>query len=169
MPTIRLAQPDDVHFLRDMCWEAVAVAPVMRALGKEAALNRPENRKYLAGWGPPSDAAVVAVDDAGRRLGAAWYRRFPADAPGYGFVAADVPELGIGVAPVARGKGIGGALLAALLAHARETGERALSLSVDRQNPARTLYERHGFRDAGISEPDDSSVTMIIWFDGGRT
>ena len=165
MPTVRLSGADDVPFLWDMGWEAIAVAPVMRAMGKEAALKRPENRKYLEGWGRPGDAAVVALDPSGRRVGAAWYRRFPDDAPGYGFVAADVPELAIGVAPEARGQGIGGALLDALLAHARATGEWAVSLSVDRENPARALYERHGFRDAGVSDPGDSSVTMIVTLD----
>jgi ribosomal protein S18 acetylase RimI-like enzyme len=76
-------------------------------------------------------------------------------------VASDVPELSIGVATGARGTGIGSALLDALLTLAREQGHRAVSLSVDRQNPARRLYERKGFRDAGISDPTDSSVTMI--------
>jgi hypothetical protein len=36
-----------------------------------------------------------------------------------------------------------------------------VSLSVYRKNPARRLYERKGFRDAGISDPTDTSVTMI--------
>jgi hypothetical protein len=44
---------------------------------------------------------------------------------------------------------------------AREQEYRALSLSVDRQNPVRRLYERKGFVDAGIADPSDSSVTMI--------
>jgi ribosomal protein S18 acetylase RimI-like enzyme len=76
-------------------------------------------------------------------------------------VATDVPELSIGVAAEARGRGVGSALLDALLTLARERGYRAVSLSVDRRNPARRLYERKGFRDAGISDPSDSSVTMI--------
>jgi hypothetical protein len=32
---------------------------------------------------------------------------------------------------------------------------------VDRQNPARRLYERKGFRDAGISDPTATSVIMV--------
>jgi hypothetical protein len=36
-----------------------------------------------------------------------------------------------------------------------------VSLSVDRQNPAVQLYERKGFRDAGISGPEETSITMI--------
>ena len=164
MPTIRAVQPDDEPLLWNMLWEAAAVAPAMRAIGREAALARPESRKYLDGWGRPGDAGVVAVDETDQRLGAAWYRRFPVDAPGYGFVAPDIPELAIGVIPGARGRGIGTALLDALVRHARANGERALSLSVDRQNPALALYERNGFRDAGISNADDSSLTMIVVF-----
>ena len=157
---IRPAQPDDVPFLWDMGWEATAVDPGMRALGREAAFADPHVRRYLDDWGRAGDAAVVAVAADGQRLGAAWYRLFTADDPGWGFVAPDVPEISIGVVAAARGKGVGSALLDALLALARQQGHRAISLSVDRQNPARRLYERKGFRDAGVSEPTDSSVTM---------
>jgi ribosomal protein S18 acetylase RimI-like enzyme len=160
---IRPAQPDDQPFLSDMGWEATAVDAEMRALGREAAFTSPHVRRYLDGWGRVGDAAVVAVAANGQRLGAAWYRLFPFEEPGWGFVAPDVPELSIGVAVTARGKGVGSALLDALLTLAQEQGYRAVSLSVDRQNPARRLYERKGFRDAGISDPTDTSVTMIAY------
>ena len=159
---IRPIQPDDEPFLWDMGWEATAVDAGMRALGRDLAFAIPHVRRYFDGWGRPGDAGVVAVSEDGSRLGAAWYRLFPDEAPGWGFVANDVPELSIGVAVEARGKGVGTALLNALLALAREQGYRALSLSVDRQNPARRLYARMGFRDAGISSPADSSVTMVV-------
>jgi GNAT superfamily N-acetyltransferase len=157
---IRLARPDDEPFMWDMGWEATAVDDEMHALGREAAFAIPHVRHYLDGWGRPGDAAVIAIED-GQRRGAAWYRLFPAEDPGWGFVASDVPELSIGVVAEARGRGIGSALLDALLTLAREQGYRTVSLSVDRQNPARRLYERKGFGDAGISDPSDSSVTMI--------
>ncbi len=161
MLIIRLAEPEDEPFLWDMGWEATAVDAGMRALGRDAAFAMPHVRHYLEGWGRPADAAVVALAADGRRLGAAWYRLFSIDDPGWGFVAPDIPELSIGVAAEARGMGVGSALLDALLTLAREQGYRAISLSVDRQNPARRLYERKGFRDAGISDPTDTSVTMI--------
>ena len=164
MFVIREVEPSDLPFLWDMLWEAAAVDAGMRVHGKKAALASPLNRKYLAGWGRPGDAGVVAFDDTGQRLGAAWYRAFPVEAPGYGFVAADVPELSIGVREDARGRGVGTALIEALLRTARNQGYRAVSLSVDRENPARALYERSGFRDAGVSIPEDSSVTMIAAF-----
>jgi GNAT superfamily N-acetyltransferase len=78
-------------------------------------------------------------------VGAAWYRVFDAEEPGYGFVDERTPELAIAVVPSKRGHGIGDALLKALVASARAGGYERLSLSVEPGNPARKLYERHGF------------------------
>ena len=159
---IRPLQPDDEPFQWDMGWEATSMNAEARAAGRDTAMARPQLRRYFVGMGRPGDGGVVAVTADGARLGAAWYRLFSAEEPGWGFIAVDVPELAIGVAAEARGRGIGGALLDALLALAREQGFRALSLAVDRQNAAaRRLYERKGFRDAGISDPTDSGVTMV--------
>src|SRR5215216_5113376 len=129
MLEVRLAEPGDEPFLWDMGWEATAVDEGMRTLGREAAFAIPHVRRYLDGWGRPGDAGVVALAD-GQRLGAAWYRLFPAEEPGWGFVASDVPELSIGVVAEARGRGIGSALLDALLTLARQQRYGAVSLSV---------------------------------------
>jgi ribosomal protein S18 acetylase RimI-like enzyme len=163
MVVIRPAHADDEPFLWDMAWEAMAVEPAMLALGRDAVLAIPQVRLYLDGWGRPGDTGLIAVAEDGRRLGAAWYRLYPAENPSSGFVAADIPELSIGVVPEARGRGIGGALLDALLALAREQGYQAVSLSVDRENPARRLYERKGFHDAGVSDPTVTWLTMIAY------
>jgi ribosomal protein S18 acetylase RimI-like enzyme len=161
MVLIRALQPDDEPFQWDMGWEAVATNAEARERGRDTVMALPQLRRYFVDFGRPGDVGVVAVTADGARLGAAWYRLFSAEEPGFGFIAADVPELAMGVVAEARGRGIGGALLDALLAVAREQGFRALSLSVDRQNPARRLYERKGFRDAGIAEPTDSDMIMI--------
>ena len=50
------------------------------------------------------------------------------------------------LAPLHRGRGLGGAALAAVEAAARELGVRALHLEVERGNlPAQELYRRRGF------------------------
>jgi ribosomal protein S18 acetylase RimI-like enzyme len=162
MVVIRPLQPDDEPFRWAMGWEAAAMNAEAGARVRDTIMALPQLRRYFVDFGRPGDAGVVAATADGVRLGTAWYRLFAAEDPGWGFIAVDVPELAIGVAAEARGRGIGGALLDALLARAREQRHRALSLSVDRQNPARRLYERTGFRDAGISDPTATSVIMVV-------
>jgi ribosomal protein S18 acetylase RimI-like enzyme len=50
----------------------------------------------------------------------------------------------ISLVPAARGAGLGGAILADLIAAAGAAGKR-VTLHVERLNPARRLYVRHGF------------------------
>ncbi len=89
----------------------------------------------------------MALDPAdGRRIGAAWCRRTPADNPGYGFVGASTPEVALAVVPERRGTGgVGEALLRGLLDASRAQGFGALSLSVRGDNPTVKFYERNGF------------------------
>lgn len=64
--------------------------------------------------------------------------------------------LDLALLPSYRGQGLGGALLGALAAEADAT-ERALRLEVEPHNPARSLYQRMGFRDG---EQHDFYLTM---------
>jgi len=133
--------------MREMLYEAVCWRPGAPRPPREEVLSESRTPRYLEGWGRPGDAAVVAVDpDNGGGVGAAWYRLFPPEAPGYGFVDAATPEVAIGVARDWRGRGVGGALLDALKSEAKSGGFDALSLSVEPENGAAVrLYERRGF------------------------
>ena len=112
---------------------------------------------YVKAWGRPGDTAVIAIED-GFPVGAAWFRIFSRERPGYGFVDADTPELAIAVVPSRRGRGIGDSLLTSLLERARADGHPALSLCVDKRNEdAVRVYERHGFERVGENE---DSLTM---------
>ena len=104
--------------------------------------------RYVAGWGRRGDDALVAIDEF-QPVGAAWFRLFDADEPGYGFVDEETPELTIAIVPSRRGKGLGEQLLISLLDRAREEGYARISLSVEADNPAIRLYEQHGFAKVG--------------------
>jgi ribosomal protein S18 acetylase RimI-like enzyme len=60
----------------------------------------------------------------------------------------DIRIMDIALAPAFRGRGIGTGLLRTLIAEAEDSA-RKLSIHVEMNNPARTLYERLGFRAAG--------------------
>jgi GNAT superfamily N-acetyltransferase len=107
--------------------------------------------RYVDNWGRPGDTAVIAIDQ-GHPVGAAWYRLFSANAPGYGFVDEQTPELSIAVVPSRRKHGVGHELIDGLLARAREDGHAALSLSVEKGSPAVSFYERLGFERVSESE-----------------
>ncbi len=54
------------------------------------------------------------------------------------------------IAPAARRKGLGHALLRQCIENARERGMKRLFLEMRRNNPAGILYAAHGFRAVGI-------------------
>jgi ribosomal protein S18 acetylase RimI-like enzyme len=115
---------------------------------------------YVKAWGRPGDTAVIALLE-GFAVGAAWFRLFDEDAPGYGFIDVQTPELAVAVVPNARGKGVGSALLSSLLDRARGDGFKALSLSVDRHNEgAIALYEQFGF--GQVEETADSFTLRAV-------
>jgi ribosomal protein S18 acetylase RimI-like enzyme len=142
------ADDEDRAFLEAMVLEAASWRPGAARLAHADMLAEPGLAIYVAGWGRPGDAGVVAERN-GQRVGAAWYRRFSDTAHGYGFLDAAIPELAIAVDPSWRGRGVGSSLLDALVAQARADGHTALSLSVEVDNPARRLYERAGFTRVG--------------------
>jgi ribosomal protein S18 acetylase RimI-like enzyme len=144
---IRPAGTQDLPFLRDMLRHAYYAR-----WGTEADVPL---ERYVSGWGRPGDTALVAIDEF-QPVGAAWYRLFDAEEPGYGFVDAETPELTIAIVPSRRGRGLGEELLSALLEHASSEGYARISLSVEPDNPAIHLYEHHGF--AKVGERDGASV-----------
>ena len=165
---IRPLVRDDIPFLRRMLhaaafWRPMPIAPLLRL--RQLALRpilRLLLRRYLGlyhrDWGRAGDAGVVAEIE-GRRVGAAWYRLFTEASHGDGFIDEATPELAIAVEAGHRGRGIGRALLLAIAERARADGLQGIGLSVDRDNPAKRLYQAVGYRDLA---PDDSEGRMIL-------
>jgi GNAT superfamily N-acetyltransferase len=118
-------------------------------------LRHPSIARYLTGRGRHGDEGIIAT--LGRRkVGAAWFRLYTSEEPGYGFIDESIPELVVAVVERFRGLGIGTALMERLVALTKGKYP-ALSLSVDPLNPAVRLYSRLGF------EPV-SERTMVLRF-----
>lgn len=155
---IRPATRDDDAFLYTMLYEAARWNPDWPREPIDEVLDDPILRRYHEGWGRTGDGGMVAELD-GEPAGAAWYRLFTKDEPGYGFVDEKTPEVSIAVMPLHRRKGLGGTLLRAAMVQAREEGFRSLSLSVAVHNRSRMMYQRVGFEKVG--EEGGESWTML--------
>jgi ribosomal protein S18 acetylase RimI-like enzyme len=94
-----------------------------------------QDRHYRSNY-PGASLDVIEVD--GERAGRLYVYRGEDD----------MRIMDIAVAPAFRRRGIGTRLLEGLIEEARASG-RSLSIHVESQNPARSLYERLGFVPAG--------------------
>ncbi|WP_144828636.1 GNAT family N-acetyltransferase [Kocuria rhizophila] len=104
------------------------------------------------------DFGFIMVDPSGV-VGVAWAQFLGVDNPGYGFVAADVPEASLWVAPECRGAGQGRRLFRMLLVESAARGHDRVSLSVEDGNRARDLYESEGF--SAVPEREHDGV--MVW------
>lgn len=151
---LRTAHATDAAFLSEML-VAAAFWRVDGPVGTvQEVMSNPE------GWPRTGDHGVVAEDE--RPIGAAWMRYFSEDDPGFGFVDAGVPEVGMGVVKEWRGRGVGIAFSPPLMDVAREQQVEAVRLGVEADNYARRLYERVGFRTVGTVGTVGGSLTMLL-------
>lgn len=159
--SIRRASAADGEFLADMLVAAVNWSPEWKRRSRRRVLSDPRTARYIAGWPRDTDLGVIAEADSAP-ASAAWVRFFPADAPAYGFVRPEVPELTIGVVSSWRGGGVGRALLQAIAATAAAAGIGGISLSVERKNFARGLYLSEGFTVVDGSDPQSDTMLKLI-------
>ena len=91
-----------------------------------------QHQHYVANY-PGADLLVIGVDSA--PIGRIYVYRS----------AREIRLMDIALLPEWRGRGIGGALLAELMAEARRS-DSSITLHVEPDNPAQRLYRRLGFR-----------------------
>lgn len=96
-----------------------------------------QDRSYRAYDGISFDVVLVNGEPAGRLFVARWPQ--------------EIRVVDVALLPHARGRGVGGQLLAALLDEAADGGRR-VSIHVESANPAKRLYARLGFE--RVSTPD---------------
>ncbi len=80
------------------------------------------------------DAEWLIIERAGQAIGRIYLHETPGD----------LHIVDVSLVPDSRGQGIGGAILADVLEQARSNGD-CVTIHVERNNPARSLYARLGF------------------------
>ena len=125
---------------------------------REDVLADPAIAHYTVFEPERGDFGFIVVGPSGV-VGVAWAQFLGTENPGYGFVAADVPEASLWVAPERRGAGQGRCLLRRLLVESAVRGHNHVSLSVEDGNGARDLYESEGF----LAVPGREDDGVMVW------
>lgn len=157
---IREITRDDIPALERMLYLAIHVPE-----GQEAPLfeiiYQPDLYHYVENFGQANDLGFAAELN-GKVIAAAWARNLAdPELPGYGYVDEATPELSIVVEPAFRGQGIGTRLLEALHQELSQRGVKQISLSVQKSNPARKLYERQGYQTFEVRGEDLLMVKIL--------
>lgn len=140
---IKPLRPDETGLLADFLYEAIFL-PEGSPAPPRSILAKPELQVYLEHWGKPDDYCLVAEWN-GRVVGAVWTRIMH----DYGHVDEETPSFVISLLPPYRHRGIGTALMRAMLLLLKEQGYRRASLSVQKANYAVRMYQAVGFQIIG--------------------
>ncbi len=143
---VRHIRKDERQLLEEFLYEAIYVPEGFEGeVPRSVVYDDPKCRAAYLGFGSrPDDRAVVAVVDD-KVIGACWVRTTDE----YGHIDDATPSFSISLYKPYRGRGIGTAMMRAMLDELRDAGYARASLSVQKDNPALRLYERLGFRIVG--------------------
>jgi ribosomal protein S18 acetylase RimI-like enzyme len=158
---VRTLSPLDWPLYRDLRLQALADAPDAFSATHAQASTRTDDdwaARLAAAAQSGRDCPLVAECD-GVAVGLGWVKRDDGANGG----DADGAELyQVWVAPTARGRGAGSALLNAATAWSREMGARSLRLGVTWQDSAALrMYRRAGFEPVGPAEPLRPGATIL--------
>lgn len=153
--SIRELQLAEYPFLREMFYTAIHVRTGETPPPKSI-IDKPALAKYIANWGRSDDIAFVAEKD-NQLVGAVWCRLLKASEKGYGYINDQTPELSLAIHANFRNRGLGTQLMQNAFEALIAKGFKQVSLSVDQDNKAVSLYKRLGFE---LVEEAETAFTM---------
>ena len=151
--TIRPITPADYRLLDDFLYEAIFIPEGVEQPDRSI-IEHPSLRPFVDQFGQFPGDYGVAAEVNGNVVGMAWSRIRKQ----FGHVDDETPSLSISLYPEFRGQGIGTKLMHALHDTLRTAGYRRASLSVQRANRARRLYERLGYNT--VREDGDELIVV---------
>lgn len=144
--TVRKMTTDEWPLLERFLYEAVYVPDdFVGEVPHSIIYDDPKCRAAFERFGARPDDRAMVAEVGGEVIGACWARTTDE----YGHIDDKTPSFSVSLYEPYRGKGIGTAMMHALLDELRVAGYARASLSVQKKNPALRLYERLGFRIIG--------------------
>lgn len=153
MYIIRPFTPADLPLMEEFLYQAIFQRPGTPVIPRSE-LEKPSIRVYIDRFGEYPDDHCLCAELDGAVVGMVWVRNIK----GFGSIDETTPEFAISLLPDARGKGIGTALMRAMLKLLREKGYPQTSLAVQKDNYAVKMYKSVGF--AVIGENDQEYIML---------
>ena len=117
-------------------------------------IYQPDLQVYVKDFGEEKGDVCYVAECERKIIGAVWVRIMN----DYGHVSDDMPSLAISLLPEYRNNGIGTALMKKMLSSLRDLGYKGVSLSVQKQNYAYSMYKKLGFKT--IQDKDEEYIMV---------
>ena len=153
---IREIAESEYKVLDDFLYEAIFIPEGVSAPSREI-LYQPELQVYVDGFGTKDGDFAFVADIDGEIVGAVWTRIMN----DYGHIDNDTPSFAISLYKEYRNKGIGTALMKAMLNRLKNAGYKQASLAVQKENYAVKMYKNVGF---AIVYENDKEYIMLCKF-----
>ena len=137
---IRELDKKEISVLDDFLYEAIFLPDDSIVLPRNI-IEKPELQVYIENWGKPDDLCLVAECE-NKIVGAVWTRIMN----DYGHIDNQTPSLAISLYKNYRNKGIGTAIMEAILRLLKSKGYSQVSLAVQKENYAVKMYKKVGFK-----------------------
>ena len=151
---IREMKQSEYPLLEDFLYHAIFLPPEFEGVLPRSIIHNPDLWRTIDGFGTLKDDCCLVAEAEGRVVGAVWVRI----ADQYGHLDDETPSFSISLRPDWRGRGIGTALMRAMLARLNAAGYPRASLSVQKRNYAVGMYLGLGFEI--VAETDEEYIML---------
>lgn len=157
---IRQIDISELYLFEDFLYDAIYV-PEGKELFPRNIVKDPSISIYIDDFGNRSgDYCLIAEIDE-KVAGAVWVRILDDIPKGYGNAGKGIPEFAISIHKERRKQKIGTMLMLAMIDYLKQQGYEKASLSVQKNNYARSLYLKLGFE---VLEDRDDDLLMVLKF-----
>lgn len=138
---IRELKKEEYGLMKDFLYEAIFV-PKGQELPPKNVVNLPELSVYISDFGNGMCDKALSAEINGKIVGIVWCRIMN----DYGHIDNETPSLAMSLYKEYRGRKIGTALLLSMIQQLEKSGYKAISLSVQKENYAVSMYKKAGFK-----------------------
>ena len=153
---IRDIAESEYEVLNEFLYEAIFIPEGVSAPSRDI-IYQPELQVYVDGFGTKDCDFAFVAEVNGKIVGAVWTRIMN----DYGHIDNYTPSFAISLYKDYRSKGIGTALMKAMLNKLKNAGYKQASLAVQKENQAVKMYKNVGFE---IVDENETEYIMLCKF-----